>query len=151
MGYFLLLTNKILCTVLFEERSTLTLRKIVLDLQSGLFADAISQVLEGGEPDFITIPAESPQKTVTICKTCHAYAAIMEVTPFSPWKLEERLKLGEAIKQTAPECKVLLLVDEMSNKSLATAVTQAKKDELIDNFIYASVSPTYLIAILDAL
>ena len=47
-------------------------------------------------------------------------------------------------------CK-LLLVDENANADLAVSVKQAKKDGLIDNFIYASVSPSYLAAVLDTL
>lgn len=47
-------------------------------------------------------------------------------------------------------CKVVLLVDEKSDAALA-AVRQAKKDGLADNFIYGSVSPDYLAAVMDAL
>ena len=48
-------------------------------------------------------------------------------------------------------CKVVLLVDEKSDAALAAAVRQAKKDGLADNFIYGSVSPDYLAAVMDAL
>ena len=48
-------------------------------------------------------------------------------------------------------CKVLLLVDEDADKLLASEVRQAVKDQLVDNFIYASVSPTYLAGVIDTL
>ena len=46
---------------------------------------------------------------------------------------------------------MVLLVDEKSDAALAAAVRQAKKDGLADNFIYGSVSPDYLAAVMDAL
>ena len=49
------------------------------------------------------------------------------------------------------EMNLRLLVDENADRALAFRVLQAKKDGRIDNFIYASVSPTYLAAVLDTL
>ena len=46
---------------------------------------------------------------------------------------------------------VLLLVDENADELLAADVRQAVKDQLVDNFIYASVSPTYLAGVIDTL
>ena len=68
-----------------------------------------------------------------------------------PWRLEERLRLWKEVKRQCPDCKALLLVDENADRALAFRVLQAKKDGLIENFIYASVSPTYLAAVLDTL
>ena len=75
----------------------------------------------------------------------------MEVTGYTPWKLEERLKIREEVKRQNPHCKVVLIVDENADKKLAGRVLQAKKDGLIDNFIYGSVSATYLSAVVDTL
>ena len=38
-----------------------------------------------------------------------------------------------------------------ADKLLASEVRQAVKDQLVDNFIYASVSPTYLAGVIDTL
>ena len=46
---------------------------------------------------------------------------------------------------------LLLVVDENTEKKLADRVRQAKKDGLVDNFIYGSVSSSYLSAVIDAL
>ena len=48
-------------------------------------------------------------------------------------------------------CCLNLVVDENTEKKLADKVRQVKKDGLIDNFIYGSVSSTYLSAVIDAL
>ena len=55
------------------------------------------------------------------------------------------------LRATCPECKVILLCDENSAPEVARKVVQAKKDGLIDDFVYSSVSETYLTAMLSAL
>jgi len=55
------------------------------------------------------------------------------------------------VKQEHPDCKIVFIVDENTEKGLADQVRTAKKDGLIDNFIYGSVSATYLSAVIDAL
>lgn len=127
------------------------MKRIVLDFQCVMFADAISQALERCDPDFRVLRAESPSQTAALCKSSHAYALIMEVTGYPPWRLEERLRLRDEGKCQRTGCKVLLLVDENADRALAFRVLQAKKDGRIDNFIYASVSLTYLAAVLDTL
>lgn len=125
--------------------------RIVLDMQCTMFAEAISQSLSGSDPDFDVQRSESPDQTLSLCRSVLAHALIMEVTGFSPWRLSERLQLCKKLRQSIPQCKVLLLVDETANADLAVSVRQAKKDGLIDNFIYTSVSPSYLAAVLDTL
>lgn len=128
------------------------MKRIVLDLQCAMFADAITMALERSDPDFRIVRADTPGKTAVLCKSSLAYyALIMEVTGYTPWRLEERLRLRDEVKRLRPDCKVLLLVDENADRALAANVLQAKKDGRIDSFIYASVSPTYLAAVLDTL
>lgn len=127
------------------------MKRIVLDMQCAMFADAISQALERSDPDFNVLRAEAPEKTAALCRSSLAYALIMEVTGYPPWRLEERLRLRNEVKRQRPDCKILLLADETADRALAFRVLQAKKDGRIDNFIYASVSPTYLAAVLDTL
>ena len=64
---------------------------------------------------------------------------------------KERMKIRAELKKTNPDCKIVLVVDENTEKKLADKVRQAKKDGLVDNFIYGSVSSTYLSAVIDAL
>lgn len=127
------------------------MKRIVLDMQCAMFANAISQALERSDPDFNVLRAEAPEKTAALCRSSLAYALNMEVTGYPPWRLEERLGLRNEVKRQRPDCKILLLVDENADRALAFRVLQAKKDGRIDNFIYASVSPTYLAAVLDTL
>lgn len=127
------------------------MRRIVVDMQNFLFADAIARTLRSTDSDFDVRRSESPDKTVELCGLCQPYALLMEVTGYTPWKLEERLKIRNEVKEQSPHCKIVLIVDENAEKKLAQRVLQAKKDGLIDNFIYSSVSAAYLSAIIDTL
>ena len=127
------------------------MRRVVVDMQNALFADAIATALRNFDSDFEVYQSESPVKTSDMCTFTEANILIMEVTAYSSWKLEERMKIRGEVKAQNPGCKIVLVVDENSEKKLADKVRLAKKDGLVDNFIYGSVSSTYLSAVIDAL
>ena len=60
-------------------------------------------------------------------------------------------RIVERVRAAVPNCKFVLLCDENSDAELARQVKCARQDRLIDAFLYASVTPTYLTAALDAL
>ena len=120
-------------------------------MQNALFADVIAEALRRFDSDFDPVMSDSPDKTLFLCDAVLANVLIMEVTAYTPWKLEERMKIRAELKKTNPDCKIVLVVDENTEKKLADKVRQAKKDGLVDNFIYGSVSSTYLSAVIDAL
>ena len=127
------------------------MRRIVIDMQNILFADAVAEALRNFDSDLEPFMSESPDKTLSLCDTVLANVLIMEVTTYPSRTLEERLKIRNALKQKHPDCKIVLVVDENTEKKLADRVRQAKKDGLVDNFIYGSVSSSYLSAVIDAL
>ena len=129
----------------------MTLRRVVIDMQNTLFADAVAEALRRFDSDFEPIMSESPEKILFLCDSVLANVLIMEVTAYTPWKLEERMKIRDKLKKNNPDCKIVLVVDENTEKKLADQVRQVKKDGLIDNFIYGSVSSTYLSAVIDTL
>ncbi len=127
------------------------MRKVVIDMQNVLFSDAIAKTLQNADLDFSVYTSEHPSKTLRLCVDAEADILIMEVTAYTPWKLAERMKIRDAAKRQNLNLKIALVVDENTEKMLAEEVCQTKKDGLIDNFIYGSVSATYLLAIIDAL
>ena len=127
------------------------MRRVVIDMQNTLFADVVAEALRRFDSDFEPIMSESPEKILFLCDSVLANVLIMEVTAYTPWKLEERMKIRDKLKKTNPDCKIVLVVDENTEKKLADQVRQVKKDGLIDNFIYGSVSSTYLSAVIDTL
>ncbi len=127
------------------------MRRVVIDMQNTLFADAVAEALRRFDSDFDPVMSESPDKTLALCNAVLANILIMEVSAYAPWKLEERMKIRDELRKINPNCKIVLVVDENTEKKLADRVRQAKKDGLVDNFIYGSISSTYLSAVIDAL
>ena len=127
------------------------LRRVVIDMQNALFSDAVAGALLKFDSDFDPVMSENPDKTLSLCNTMLANVLIMEVTAYTPYSSEERMKIRDELRKTNPDCKIVFVVDENTDKKLADKVRQAKKDGLIDNFIYESTSSTYLSAVIDAL
>ena len=127
------------------------MKRVVVDMQNALFADAIATALRDFDSDFEVFPSENPDKTADMCFDTQANVLIMEVAAYTPWKIEERMKIRDEVKAYCPDCKIVLVVDENTEKKLADKVRRAKKDGLIDNFLYGSVSATYLSAVVDTL
>lgn len=127
------------------------MRRIVIDMGNYLFADAIAQALQNTDSDFDVYRVEKPEDTIDYCQLAKPYALLMEVTGNAPFQLKNRLRIREAVIRQDPNCKIVLIVDEKADKKLADDVRQAKKDGLIDQFIYGSISASYLTALIDAL
>ena len=66
-------------------------------------------------------------------------------------EFEEAAKIRDEIKKISPDCKVVLVVDENSDREEAERVRQAKKEGVIDQFIYGSTSANYMVALMDTL
>jgi hypothetical protein len=127
------------------------MRRIVINMQNSLFCNAIANTISRSGNELEPYTVDSPDQVVDECKWIAPYALLMEVTSYTPWKLCERMKLRDAVKEKNPECKIVLVVDENAEKEVAKQVKQAKKDGRIDQFIYGSISATYLADIVDSL
>lgn len=126
-------------------------RRVVIDMHNHLFADALAEALYKFDPDFDPVISAGPEKTVDLCNTVFANILIMEVSNNASMRLENRLDIRDVLKRNHFPCKIVLVVDENREEKLADQVRQAKKDGLIDNFIYGSISSSYLSAVIDAL
>lgn len=127
------------------------MRRVIIDMKNYLFADAVRRSLISFDADFEPYKTEKTEETAALCQMLHPYALIMEVTEPSPWGLSARMRIRDLVKTQEPHCKIVLMVDENTEKKLADKVRQAKKDGLIDGFIYGSISTTYLAAVIDTL
>ena len=127
------------------------MRRIVINMQNTLFCNAIADTLRRSGYELEPYTVVTPKQVVDECKWIAPYALLMEVTGYTPWKLCERLKLRDVVKEQNPECKIVLVVDENAEKEVAKQVKKAKKDGLIDQFIYGAISATYLADIVDSL
>ncbi len=122
-------------------------------MQSELYAQAITKVLTDESPDYLVYRSLKPEETISLCRSTRANVLVMEVTRQGVWRLDGRIQLLRELRssESGQRCKVLLLVDEKADALLAADVRQAVKDQLADNFIYASISPTYLAGVIDTL
>ena len=127
------------------------MRRVVVNMQNALFCNAISDSLRRSGNELVPYIVNSPDRVAEECRWINPYALLMEVTGFTPWKLCERLKIRDAVKESCPGCKIVLIVDENAERETAKLVKQAKKDGLIDQFIYGSISASYLADIVDTL
>ena len=127
------------------------MRRIAINMQNSLFCNAIADTIRRSGNELEPYTVDSPDKVVDECKWIAPYALLMEVTGYTPWLLAERIKIRDAVRELNPECKIVLIVDENAEKAVAKQVKQAKKDGLIDQFIYGSISASYLADIVDSL
>ena len=128
------------------------MRRILVNMKDLFFADALAQSLQADPRGGFTVPrVTAPEELVQYSALYSPYAVLMEVTRYPPYGMEKRLKIRNAVKNVHPDCKVVLVVDENSEKEASDRVRQAKKDGLIDQFIYGSTSPAYLVALMDTL
>ena len=120
------------------------MRKIVVDMQNFLFADSVATAFRSSGYDIDVIRTESPKDTLELCQVYKPYVLIMEVTSYTPWKLDERLNLREQVKAVCPECKIALIVDSNTERQAAKDIRDAKKNGLIEQFFYGSMTAEYL-------
>lgn len=93
------------------------MRRVVVDMQNTLFADAVARVLHNFDSDFDVHCSENPEKTLDMCDYTIAHILIMEVTNYTPWRFDERMKIRSIMKERNPNCKIVLVVDENTEKN----------------------------------
>ena len=128
------------------------MRRVILNMKDRIFADAVANTLrEDKQGEFYVLPTTTPEEALQYGTSCEPYALLPEVNGYPPYVLEERLKIRDAVKKVNPDCKIVLVVDENSEKKVAEEVRRAKKAGRIDQFIYGSISASYLVALMDTL
>lgn len=120
------------------------MKKIVVDMQNFLFGDSIAAAFKNSSYDIDVVRAETPQDTVELCRVYKPFVLVMEVTAYTPWLLCERMKLRDEVKTVCPDCKIALIVDSNTAKQAAKDIRDAKKNGIIDQFFYGSMTAEYL-------
>ena len=129
-----------------------SVKNVVVSMQNTLLAEAVAGALQKtGEFRVEQVLPGKTGDTFSLCRAAQADILLMEVSRLPAYTLENRLKLIECVRRALPNCKFVLLCDENSDPELSCRVMIARQDRLIDAFLYASVTPAYLTAALDAL
>lgn len=126
------------------------MQRVIIRIQSNVYAEAVQMALSTGG-DFRVAVVERDEDVAKMAYTFAATAVLMDVTDYLPNTLKKRLEIRDEVKRKCPQCKIVLLIDETSCEKAAEQVRQAKKDGAIDQFIYTSVSASYLAGIIDTL
>ena len=128
------------------------MKNIVVSMQNTLLSEAIAHALT--ETREFRVEQILPGRTgdaLSLCAAMPADILLMEVSRLPAYTLENRLNLIACVRKVMPNCKFVLLCDENGDPELARRVMIVRQDRLIDAFLYASVTPAYLTAALDAL
>ena len=126
------------------------LRWVIVIMKDYIFADAVGGALRGDkESDIMIERVSTPEDILQYSKI--ASIILMEVNGYPPYVLAERLKIRDEVKKANPDCMIVLVVDENSEAEVAVQEKKKKKAGQIDQFIYGSISTSYLVALLDTL
>ena len=126
------------------------MKKIVLDIQSDIHAHTMERMLMQKLDDCQVVISESPDSTAEWCKTHRPDVLLMEVRAFSPWMFSERMTIRDKVKSSTETCRIILFVDDESDGELTEKVRQAKREGLIDAFLFGSVSENYFASVIDS-
>ena len=119
------------------------MKTVMTGICNGLMAESIRHILES-DGAFRVLPLrEAEAAPVDI--------VLLEVAYNPGYTVDERMAEVKSIRRENPDARILLLCDENSTPELARKVAMAKKDGLIDDFVYSSVSESYLTAMLYAM
>ena len=127
------------------------MKKIMLCIHNCLMAASITHTLDQTGNFLVSSIYPGCKDAAKGCDQASADILVMEAAYDFGSTLDDCLKEAELLRSLRPQCKVILLCDENSAPVIARQVAQAKKDERIDDFIYSSVSQSYLIALLSSI
>ncbi len=127
------------------------MKRILLSIRNSLMAASITRTLEQAGSFLIVSSHQEGDSIAEACLRLSANIVIMEAAYDLGATMGDCLKEGSDLRRHCPECRVILLCDENSAPEIARQVAQAKKDGQIDDFVYSSVSESYLTAMLYAI
>ena len=127
------------------------MKRILLSISNSLMALSIIHSLNHSGGFRVHSVPSGEQGIAEKCAAVSADILLMEAAFGVGATLADCLKEAKNLREICPECKVILLCDENSAPDVARKVVQAKKDGLIDEFVYSSVSESYLTAMLSAM
>ncbi len=126
------------------------MKKIVLDIQSDIHAQTMERMLMQKLDDCQVVISESPDTTAEWCKTHRPDVLLMEVKAYSPWMFGQRMTIRDKVGRSVENCRIILFVDDDTDGELTEQVRQAKREGLIDAFLFGSVSENYFASVIDS-
>ena len=126
------------------------MKKLLVDMQSSIHARNMERMLLQKLEDCQVVISESPDSTAGWCRSHRPDVLLMEVKAYSPWMFPERMAICERVRRSLPECRIILFVDDESDRELTERVRQARRTRKIDAFLFGSVSDNYFASVIDS-
>lgn len=128
------------------------MKKVLVNIKNGLLGEAVIRTIkECGEFVVCRIASDSTDCITNQLDLMDANIYLMEISYLPGTTLNQRLDEIQNLRNSNPECKVVILCDDTATPEIARKVTQLKKDHVIDAFFYTSVTANYLISTLVSL
>ena len=130
------------------ESEVVGVKRVIVDICNSLLTTSIVNALRNtGNFEVYSTKCGQARK----CNWTAADVALLEAAYNPGFTINESLAKAAKLHQEMSQCKIILLCDETSAPELAKKIPEFKRDGLIDDFIYSSVSETYLLAMLEAM
>ena len=99
------------------------MRKIVVSIQNGLLAEALTGMLKmSGEFEPYRAIVDRKKRTVPACMACSPDIVLMEVSQAAGATVEERMDEVHQLRDLVPGCKIVFLCDENISSEIARNV-----------------------------
>ena len=130
------------------------MKKIVLDIQSSIHAHNMERMLMQKLDDYQIIISESPDSTAEWCRMHRPDVLLMEVKAYAPWMFNQRMAISEKVKNSTPDCRVILFVDDENDEPLNEKVrcvyAIANHVSSTDAFLFGSLPENYFVSVIDS-
>ena len=77
--------------------------------------------------------------------------ALLGISVHQGYTLKERREIIQGLRARAPDCRIVLFLDELVSPEQTEGVKSLKQARLIDGFLYASGTMEYLVATLESI
>ena len=121
------------------------MKKVLVSIKNELLSTAVIRALRDCGA-FLPCQMPSDKSAPT-----DADILLVEISYLPGATMESRMKEISHLRKQKPECKIVAFCDDNAAPELARKVTRLKKDQLIDGFLYTSVTASYLLSTLASL
>ncbi len=121
---------------------------LAISVPGKLYTDAITKALEK-TGNFRISPLEGGSRDELYHSELDV--ALLGVSVHQGYTLKERQKNIQQLRECAPNCKIVLFLDEVVSPEQTNGVKSLKQARLIDGFLYASGTMEYLVATLESI
>ena len=127
---------------------------LAISMPGKFYLEAITKALE--KTGNFRILTMDEKKDGRLIKEGMPFAAkpdvvLLGVSVLQGFTLEERQSVIKKVRERAPNCKIVLFLDEVVSKEQTEGVKSLKQVRLIDGFLYASGTMEYLVATLESI